>query len=161
MFKYILPKSIPSNIIWEQLIRIVQQIIQQMRMVFGWATSIDTWVNDVKTNELLGKTDLADLTLLNGWENDGGGYQPFVVRKVNGILFISGVVKQPTAADNTKEIFILPTGYSPASAHIASAFTGGAGVQRCDVYANGKVKLPLAPTVVDLQSVGIELSIIL
>lgn len=53
-------------------------------------------------------------TLGTGWTNYGSGYQPATITVQDGIVFLNGLVKQATPANNTAAIFTLPSALVPS-----------------------------------------------
>ena len=61
-------------------------------------------------------TGWAALTLSNTWINFGGGYSAARYRRVNGIVYVTGLIKKNSGtAPPGETIGTLPTGFRPAS----------------------------------------------
>lgn len=77
--------------------------------------------------------------LLNNIINYGTEYQVARFRKKNGVVYVEGLVKGGTNA-NQRHIFILPVGYRPTKRLVFTVY-GGAGAsvsaKRLDVQTNG------------------------
>jgi len=71
---------------------------------------------------------------LNGWVNYGGGYSNMRYKKVNGIVYLEGMVKDGTSSN----VFALPLGYRPSNRMIFSIMNSNAAA-RLDVTSSGTV----------------------
>lgn len=82
-------------------------------------------------------------TFLNSFTDYGGVYA-CRYRKLNGVVYIKGIVNHP-GSTSTLTAFVLPAGYRPAvSGHLIATMTN-AGVKRLDVRKEGDVQIT-APT---------------
>ena len=83
-------------------------------------------------------------TLLNGWVTYSGNWGVPAYRKVNGVVYMRGLMKDGLI--NT-DLFVLPAGYRPeiTMLFITGGFTGATGAQgnpvRIDVGSDGVVHL--------------------
>ena len=88
-------------------------------------------------------TGWQNLSLINNWVNyDTASFGPAQYRKVGGVVYVRGLVKNGTASS---DITTLPAGYRPAYIHIYSAENSGA-YTRLDVLASGVIHVFAAPT---------------
>lgn len=75
-------------------------------------------------------------TLENSWVNNGGGWEEAGYCKVNGIVYLRGLVALGTTSAT---IFTLPEGYRPGGdSHVVVATGGAAGI--ANVLTTGEVK---------------------
>jgi hypothetical protein len=76
-------------------------------------------------------------TLDNGWVAYGAGFEGPQYCRINGIVYLQGMVKNGTSAT---QIFALPVGFRVAGDRRAFAVaTDATGVGRVDVYSSGSV----------------------
>jgi len=78
-----------------------------------WSYQGTSWVN------MLNDTGWATPTLQNSWVNFGAPYRNCAYRRINGIVYVEGLLKSGTATANTV-VFNLPAGFRPS----ASLFFG-------------------------------------
>jgi hypothetical protein len=76
-------------------------------------------------------------TLLNSWVDYGGGSQTARYRKLNGLVYVEGRIKNGTAVD----VCTLPVGYRPAAilAFATNTGTGAGAFAKLDVLADGTI----------------------
>jgi hypothetical protein len=86
--------------------------------------------------DLTEDTGWIDLTLLNGWVNYAVGTYPSAgYRKLNGVVYIRGLLKNGTVTAQTP-LANLPVGFRPAYDHMsATAASPGTVMARIDVQA--------------------------
>lgn len=76
---------------------------------------------------VIGDTGWVELPMSNGWVNFGGAYGNARYRRVNGIVYLTGLVKSGTTTPGTT-IGALPAGFRPASYTMKpAAISGGTG----------------------------------
>lgn len=84
------------------------------------------------------RTSWVNLTLLNSWLAYGGGYVTPRYRKVNGIVYIEGLLAVATLIGN--HIATLPVGFRPPASVLFPVHTGEPwGLGRIDVYSDGRI----------------------
>lgn len=78
-------------------------------------------------------------TLGNSWVNHGGVYATAAYRKINGVVYLKGLIKNGTLAQT---VFQLPVGYRP-TAYMwfpVSVYDGTNYIARlCEIYDNGAI----------------------
>lgn len=80
-------------------------------------------------------------TLLNGWVNQGGGFETAGYRKNSlGVVEVKGALKNGVAADATV-LFLLPDGYRPANTRTFVGIQGGGSSYRLDIRTSGEVTI--------------------
>ena len=80
-------------------------------------------------------------TLLNSWDNYGGGFTPASYWKdANGVVHLTGLIRNGTTVKDTV-LFNLPAGYRPFNQEILTVQNGDNTFQRIDILANGNVIL--------------------
>lgn len=76
-------------------------------------------------------------TLLNGWVNYGGGYNPAgYFRDKEGIVHLRGLVRSGTMG---QAIFVLPEGYRPPFRELHAVQANPNAIGRCDITSDGQV----------------------
>ena len=88
-----------------------------------------------------GDTDWIAPSLQNSWVDYGGGFLAANYRLKNGIVYITGVVKNGTTTGGTA-IFNLPSGYRP-SAHIMKENISNGTIGRFDIRSDGDVVIQI------------------
>ncbi len=86
------------------------------------------------------KEEIVYLTLVNGWENDGGIHAIARARKINGIVTLEGLVKHDNPVQSV--IATLPSEFRPKSG--SRMFSRPSAVSysaRLEVFANGDISL--------------------
>ena len=91
----------------------------------------------------------------NNWENFSNTYGKASFKKVNGIVYIRGLVK---SGDNRSTIFTLPEGYRPAVRIMLSAPMHGKNAVRLDIDKDGHIKYPDDDTD-DWQSITVSFAL--
>lgn len=84
-------------------------------------------------------------TLLNGWTNYGGGYAPAQYRRINGVVYLQGLLAPGTFTAQTPVVSALPAGYRPAERQLHTCIAGFAG-QNTGLSSAGTSHLHYAPT---------------
>ena len=119
----------------------------------SWGSAATPWiasisVEDITTAMPVGlATPWIAPTLLNGWANLGAPWQVAQYRKVGDIVYLRGVITNPTpvATNASSGMFTLPTGFRPANYEIASANCAGASgygaIGRVNMTSAGAVEI--------------------
>ena len=90
-------------------------------------------------------------TLLNSWVDYGSVFSPTLYRRLNGVVFIKGLVKLGTVAAGTI-IFTLPAGYRPAITLLIAAVSNDLFAQfRVDASGNVITSSPVSNVYLSLQ----------
>lgn len=76
-------------------------------------------------------------SLQNGWVNFGGAYSIAEYRRLNGIVYVQGLIKSGTINPGTV-LFNLPVGFRPRAYFISPAWGNGGG-SAIEVAPNGNV----------------------
>jgi len=83
-------------------------------------------------------TDWITLPLLNGWVDYGPPYAPSEYRRLNGVVYVHGLIKSGTTNNNTV-VANLPVGFRPLMDQLnpAQLTSPGTAFCRIDVCGNG------------------------
>ncbi len=110
----------------------------------AYSTKDDTLYTKDKTDAIIpiGKahdTDWEPIQLLHGWVNYGGEFSTARYRRINGVVYVEGVIKDGSPID--ADMFTLPEGFRPVSVLIFVLMSYD-GPLRYYVYPNGDFATP-------------------
>ncbi len=93
-----------------------------------------------------GKEEVVELELTGGWTVYGGAFAKPRARKINGTVFLEGLVKHATS-NGSSAITTLPEGFRPKSGRriFAANQNGNAICARVDVLVDGRVYVYVKP----------------
>lgn len=82
------------------------------------------------------------LTLQNSWSNYGAGYYTAEYRKVNGTVYVHGLIRLGTTTAGTV-LTALPVGFRPSTGIIFPQIAGGNSIAAIEIEAGGNLKVRL------------------
>lgn len=84
-------------------------------------------------------------TLVNSWANYGGSWETVAYRRLNGVVYLRGLARNPGARPTGDTIFTLPAGFRPSTdQHALVAYANAASFAVINIYADGRVTLNTA-----------------
>lgn len=100
-----------------------------------WVYNGSTWI----AAYLLADTGWITPTLLNSWVNFGAPYRTCQYRRLNGVVYVSGLLKSGTTTANTV-LFNLPAGFRP-SANLFFGTQSNSAMATVQLAGNGDLSL--------------------